>query len=186
MSAGFPGPLRSDHGEDHVALADCRIDVFAEVFTERNGIDVHEDGIAAEVSTKTVVDPSGNADRVLAPIREKDPRHRAVAMSVLLLSPVTRTLIREYQSHVRTTTRHCLNSSPKKKPFRIVQQRGPTTSIAAQPPLELFSADRLLVPALFGKPSRPVSALPVQQAPLSGFPKGPPRWFLTTSPEPGV
>ena len=34
MSVGFPGPLRSDHGEDHVALADCLVDVFPEVDAE--------------------------------------------------------------------------------------------------------------------------------------------------------
>ena len=84
VSVGFPSPFCSDHGEDHVALPDSRIDVFPEVFTKRYGIDVHEDGIVAEVSTKAVVDPPGNADRILTPIREKDPRHRAVAMSVLL------------------------------------------------------------------------------------------------------
>ena len=44
-----PGPTRSDHGEDQVALADRRVDVFPEVFAERNRIDVHEDGVVAEV-----------------------------------------------------------------------------------------------------------------------------------------
>jgi len=72
MSAGFPGPLRSDHGEEHVALADSRVEVYPEVYTERYVIDVHEDGVVAEVSAKTVVDPPGNAGRILAPVGEKD------------------------------------------------------------------------------------------------------------------
>ena len=39
------------------------------------------------MSTKTVVNPPGNADRILSPITQKDPRHRAVATSDSLSSP---------------------------------------------------------------------------------------------------
>ena len=42
----------------------------------RYGIDVEENGIPPEVSAKTVVDPSGNACRILAPVGEEDLRHQ--------------------------------------------------------------------------------------------------------------
>jgi len=64
----FPRPTWSDHGNNHVAPAKSRVDVFPKVVTERYGINVHEDGVAAEMRTKTVVDPSGNAGRILPPI----------------------------------------------------------------------------------------------------------------------
>jgi len=72
MSVGFPGPFCSDHGEEHVAQADSGVDVFPKVYTERYGIDVHKDGVVAEVSAKTVVDPPGSAGRILASVGEKD------------------------------------------------------------------------------------------------------------------
>jgi len=61
VSVVFPSPFCSDHGEHDVALTDSRIDVFPKVFTERYGIYVKEDGIVAEVRTKTVVDPPDTA-----------------------------------------------------------------------------------------------------------------------------
>ena len=45
-----PGPTRSDHRKDHVAPSNSRVDVFSEVDAERNVIDIHEDGVVAEVS----------------------------------------------------------------------------------------------------------------------------------------
>ena len=83
MSVLFPYPLRSDHGEDAIALAYLRFDMFPEVLTERDGIDVHEDGIVTEVCTQTIIDPPGNPGRILPPIGEENLGHRALELCVL-------------------------------------------------------------------------------------------------------
>ncbi len=51
MSVGFPSPFCSNHGKDHVALTDSRVDVFPEIDAERYGIYVKEDSVFAEFST---------------------------------------------------------------------------------------------------------------------------------------
>src|SRR5207237_5870267 len=81
-SAGFPNPVASDRGEQYVALLDSRRNVLPEVEAEGNGINVHEDGVVTEVSAQTVVDPSGNAGRILAPVGEEDLWHRSLPRSV--------------------------------------------------------------------------------------------------------
>jgi hypothetical protein len=77
MTIGFADPLRPDYSEDQAALANSRVDVFPEVFTEGNGIVVYDNWSFAEVGAQSIVDPTGNLRRILAPIGEKDLGHRA-------------------------------------------------------------------------------------------------------------
>jgi hypothetical protein len=67
VSFGRSSPPGSHHDKDQVALADRRADVFPEVDTERNVIDIHEN-VGTEARAHTIVDPPRNADRILAPV----------------------------------------------------------------------------------------------------------------------
>jgi hypothetical protein len=84
VSVGPPGPVLSDHDEDEVALTDSRVDVFTEVDTEGDVINVPKDGVGTEVGMKTIVDSPGNAYRIITPVGEEDLCHRSLDLWVLM------------------------------------------------------------------------------------------------------
>ncbi len=66
------GPVRTDHGKQDVAFRDFVAQHFDEIQAERNGVDIHEQKVAAELPLQPVAQAPGMTGTVVTAIADEE------------------------------------------------------------------------------------------------------------------
>ena len=75
LAVGGGQPMRADDCEQCIALRDLRIELLDEIEPGLDGVDIDEERAAGKFACEMIVEPAGNAGRVVSPVIDEDAGH---------------------------------------------------------------------------------------------------------------